>query len=32
VLTGEDLALHSSARVGGLTGPLAVALLERLPG
>jgi (1->4)-alpha-D-glucan 1-alpha-D-glucosylmutase len=31
VLTGDDVGLHSSARVGGLTGPLAVALLERLP-
>ena len=29
VLTGEDVPLHSSAQVGGLTGPLAVALLER---
>jgi len=29
VLTGEDVPLHSSARVGDLAGPLPVALLER---
>jgi (1->4)-alpha-D-glucan 1-alpha-D-glucosylmutase len=29
VLTGEDVTLHSSAKVGALAGPLAVALLER---
>ncbi len=29
VLTDEDVELHSSAQVGGLTGPLPVALLER---
>jgi hypothetical protein len=31
VLTGEDVDLHPAAQVGGVTGPLAVALLERLP-
>jgi (1->4)-alpha-D-glucan 1-alpha-D-glucosylmutase len=31
VLTDEDVDLHASAQVGVLTGPLAVALLERLP-
>ena len=30
VLTGEELTLHASAQVGGLAGPLTVALLERL--
>ena len=30
VLTGDELTLHASARVGWLAGPLTIALLERL--
>jgi (1->4)-alpha-D-glucan 1-alpha-D-glucosylmutase len=30
VLTGDEVTLHASAQVGGLAGPLTIALLERL--